>query len=103
MKYWEAKEIKEAQKFFANKIYVTNFEKYADEVTYKELNGLYFLEFEAGENEYGEPEVIVTVGTPDPNYEVDNGQRNMTFDDAVDAVYDRYFTIDRENQIITIK
>lgn len=107
MKYYLATDIPEIiEKFFTNRAYVFYKKdgKYLTAWTYEELAGRYFAEIEAGENEFGEPELEIHL-TADitADDEIDTLDNGINFTDAVDMVYYTNFNIDRKNKKITIK
>lgn len=102
MKYFIADEIKNAQKFFTDRIYVDfgGYGKYAEDCTYDELNGYAFNEFEASVDEYGNNEVLVTVVNTDEPVEQDY----ITFTDIfTEMVVIDNFNINTEGEKITVK
>lgn len=102
MKYFIADEIKNAQKFFTDRIYVDfgGYGKYAEDCTYDELSGYAFNEFEASVDEYGNNEVLVTIVNTDETVE----QNYITFDDIYyDMVVTENFRIDTTTQKISVK
>ncbi len=96
MTYFNAQDIKTAEKFFGHRIYIDfgdkkKENKYSDECTYDELKDYVFCEFISGEDVDGTPEITVEVRTEESLYdEYTYDEDGVVYECVFDYEYDRY-------------